>query len=108
MVADPTTGMLRQLEGLLRRRSLVVGLLKAGSRFLTIVGTIMLCGWSYAHWGSEESPMRMLWWPGIALLVCGWIVGAILGHLLRRLQRLLRTYLQGLEEDRLSRTVRRL
>jgi sterol desaturase/sphingolipid hydroxylase (fatty acid hydroxylase superfamily) len=61
--------MVRRLKRTLRRRSIVAGLALALSRFFLALGLVVLTLWSYALWGSTTTPLRVLLWPAIILLV---------------------------------------
>jgi hypothetical protein len=105
MAISHHTGVLWQLEGLLRRRALIAGLLKAAGRFLSLLGVLLLSAWSYSLWGSIDTPLRSLLIPGVVLLAGGWLLGVVLERTLRTLQGLLKHYLRGLEKARATRSV---
>ncbi|MBI1291595.1 hypothetical protein GC173_10180 [bacterium] len=102
MARSNAAELLWHLEALLRRRSLTAGILKAVGRFLSIVGVLMLCGWSYSLWGSAETPMKGLLIPGLVFLAGGWLVGITLERVLRTLQGQLKVYLRTHARHRAS------
>jgi hypothetical protein len=92
--------MLKALHGALQRRAFLAALLQAAGRFLTLLGVLALCGWSYSLWGSGETPLKSMLIPGLVLLAGGWVVGILFDKALGRVDHHLRAYLDGLEAAR--------
>lgn len=53
------------------RRSILLGMGLALAQLLTLLGVLLLAAWSYAIWGSENSPLAELLWPALVVLALG-------------------------------------
>lgn len=82
------------------KRCILAAVLHGVSRFLILLGVLCLVGWSYTLWGMPGSPLGVLFWPGVILLV----LAVPLNLLVRRL---LAPRCDALEEIRASREVHR-
>lgn len=74
---------LRLIRRSIEQRSAYLAFGMAVARFLTLLGVILLTMWSYSVWGSDTSPLALLLWPAIAILLVSLLLRSIL-HWVRR------------------------
>lgn len=87
-----------RLDHLIERRSLLIALVQAVARLMTMMGVLLLTLWSYSVWGSDESPLARLLFPGLLLLALGIAFGVIFDRLMTPIRRALRRYLKNLHK----------